>query len=57
MMPIARSRSKRLLLISLVVVLGALAINGERIIRALDQILHPAPANLIIVAPATSDIV
>jgi hypothetical protein len=56
-MSVVRLRSKRLLLISLAIVLGALAINGERILRTVDQILNPAPANLIIVAPATSDIV
>jgi hypothetical protein len=56
-MSVARLRSNRLLLISLAVALGVLAINGGRLFRAVDALINPAPATLIIVAPATSDIV
>jgi hypothetical protein len=56
-MAVARLRSRRWFLISLAIALGALAINGERLLGALDRLFHPVPANLIIVAPATSDIV
>jgi hypothetical protein len=56
-MSVARLRSNRLLLISLAVVIGVLAVNGGALFRAIDAWIHPAPATLIIVAPATSDIV
>jgi hypothetical protein len=56
-MPVAWLRSNRLLLISVIVAVGLLAITGGRIYRAIDGLIHPAPANLIIVAPVTSDIV
>jgi hypothetical protein len=56
-MPVTKLRSNRLLLISLAIALGALAINGERILRALDALINPPPPSLIIVAPTGSDIV
>ena len=56
-MPVARLRSNRLLLISLAITLGVLAITGGRIYRGIEALINPAPASLIIVAPATSDIV
>jgi hypothetical protein len=56
-MRVARLRSNRLFLISLAIALGVLAVSGGRLYRAIDALIHPTPATLIIVAPATSDIV
>lgn len=56
-MPAVKPILNRYLAISVAIVLGALAINGGRIVDALERLFAPTPANLIIVAPATSDIV
>jgi hypothetical protein len=43
------------LVLSLVVVLAALAANFERISGAVSNLLAPTPANMIIVAPTGSE--
>jgi hypothetical protein len=45
------------LVLSLVVVLAALAANFERISGAVGTLLAPAPANIIIVVPSGSETV
>jgi len=45
------------LVLSLAVVLAALAVNFERISSAVGALLTPAPANIIIVVPSGSETV
>jgi hypothetical protein len=45
------------LVLSLVILLAALAANFERISGAVSSLLAPAPANIIIVAPTGSETV
>jgi hypothetical protein len=45
------------LVLSLVVVLAALAVNFERISGAVGTLLAPAPTNIIIVVPSGSETV
>ena len=43
--------------LSVGIVLAALAANGPRIYAAVNRLINPLPADLIIVVPAGSDLV
>ena len=55
--PAPSRRVNRWIVLSVALALALLAANGSRIYATIDRLLNPLPADLIIIAPAGSDIV